>query len=337
MLTSEKRLLWRESGLEYGKNPNLYRMPETAVNEMEIWVHEHSRDKSKHRPKSPQQSASIYLSDELANHYAKPFEIQNIMKTEGEIIREAPGRRTILFGFDDKRYYIKSHTGVGWREILKNLSYLKKPVIGAQNEWHGIHHLDRINIKTMTPAGYGMVNRNPARRQSFIITEALENTISLEEYCGRWEFTPPVGPIEIRYKRWLIDYVAEITRVMHNSGANHRDYYLIHFLLKRGYDQEGKLSIKKSDLFVIDLHRMQLRKRTPYRWRVKDVAGLYFSSMDVNLSQRDLYRFMKTYTGKTLRETLSEDRRFWKDVVSRGTRVYRAESRRRHQPLAKSY
>lgn len=339
MLTSEKRAQWRKNGLEYGKNPNLYRMPETAVNAMELWVHEHSRGETIHRPKSPQpqQRASIYLSDELANRYAKPFEIQNIMKTKGEVIRKAPGRRTILFEYDDKRYYIKSHTGVGWKEILKNLSYLKKPVIGAQNEWHGIHHLDRINIKTMTPAGYGMVNRNPARKQSFIITEALEDTISLEEYCGRWKTTPPFGSNEIKYKRWLIDYVAEITRVMHNSGANHRDYYLIHFLLKRGYNQEGELSIEKSDLFVIDLHRMQLRKRTPYRWRVKDVAGLYFSSMDVNLSQRDLYRFMKIYAGKTLRETLSEDHRFWKAVVSRGKRVYRAEIQRQRQPLAKSY
>ena len=337
MLTSEKRGLWRENGLDYGKNPNLYRMPETAVNAMESWVHEHSRDKSTHRQQSPQQSASIYLSDELATRYPKPFEIQTIMKTEGEVIRKAPGRHTILFDYDDKRYYIKSHTGVGWREILKNLSYLKKPVIGAQNEWHGIHHLDRINIKTMTPAGYGMVNRNPARRQSFIITEALEDTVSLEEYCGRWQTRPPESAVEIRYKRWLIDYVAKITRVMHNSGANHRDYYLIHFLLKRGYDQEGQLSIDKSDLFVIDLHRMQLRKRTPYRWRVKDVAGLYFSSMDVNLSQRDLYRFMTVYTGKPLRETLVTDKRFWNSVVSRGKRVYKSELRRRTQPVAESF
>jgi len=337
MLVSDKRALWRENGLEYGKNPNLYKMPETAVNEMENWVHEHTQGQTIQRPQSQRIRSNIYLSDELAPRYTKPFDIQNIMQTEGDIIRKAPGRRTILFQYQDKRYYIKSHTGVGWREILKNLSYLKKPVIGAQNEWHGIHHLDRINIKTMTPAGYGMANRNPARRQSFIITEALEDTISLEEYCGRWQTQRPQGKVEIRFKRWLIDKVASITRVMHNSGANHRDYYLIHFLLKRGYDQEGDLSIEKSNLFVIDLHRMQLRKRTPYRWRVKDVAGLYFSSMDVNLSQRDLFRFMTLYTGKTLRQTLSEDKRFWRAVVNRGTRVYRAEKRRRGQTVAQSY
>ena len=87
----------------------------------------------------------------------------------------------------------------------------------------------------------------------------------------------------------------------------------------------------------IDLHRMQLRKRTPYRWRVKDVAGLYFSSMDMNLSTHDLYRFMAIYKGKTLRQTLTEDARFWKDVRKRGQRVYRAEKSRQKPALAQTH
>ncbi len=335
MLTSDRRETWRQNGLEYGKNPDLYKMPETAVTAMENWVHAHAQGASLPGANLPH-SGNLYLSDELVSLYDKPLNIQNIMKTEGEIIRKAPGRRTVLFEHAGKRYYIKNHTGVGWREILKNLSYLKKPVIGAQNEWHGIHHLDRINIKTMTPAGYGMVNLNPARRQSFIITEALEDTISLEEFCGRWKTDPPRDPYDIRFKRWLIDHLAKTTRTMHNSGANHRDYYLIHFLLRRGYDKLQHLSPEKSELFLIDLHRMQLRKRTPYRWRVKDVAGLYFSSMDMNLSSRDLYRFMRIYTGKPLRETLVQDRRFWKDVQKRGLRVYRAEQNKSKPALAQT-
>ena len=335
MLTSDKREIWRQNGLEYGKNPALYKMPETAVSAMESWVRTHDQDADLNGAIFPH-SGNIYLSDELVTRYKKPLDIGNIMQTDGEIIRMAPGRRTVLFEHGDKHYYIKSHTGVGWREILKNLSYLKKPVIGAQNEWHGIHHLDRINIKTMTPAGYGMVNRNPARRQSFIITEALENTVSLEEYCGQWQMRPPRDRYEVQFKRWLIDHLARTTRVMHTSGANHRDYYLIHFLLRRGYDQNHNLSPEKSRLFLIDLHRMQLRKRTPYRWRVKDVAGLYFSSMDVNLSRRDLYRFMSVYTGKPLRVTLTEDARFWIDVRKRGLRVYRAEIGRQKPALART-
>jgi UDP-glucose:(heptosyl)LPS alpha-1,3-glucosyltransferase len=335
MLTSEKRDDWRINGLNYGKNPDLYKMPETAVSAMESWVYAHTQEATTPIEPLPH-SGNVYLSDELIARYDKPLDIHTIMETAGEIIRKAPGRQTVLFDHDGKNYYIKSHTGVGWREILKNLSYLKKPVIGAQNEWHGIHHLDRINIKTMTPAGYGMVNRNPARRQSFIITEALEDTISLEEFCGHWKTHPPRQVHEIRFKRWLIQQLARITRIMHNSGANHRDYYLIHFLLRRVYEDNQRLSTEKSQLFLIDLHRMQLRKRTPYRWLVKDVAGLYFSSLDVSLCRRDLYRFMCSYTGKPLRATLEEDARFWNSVERRGLRVYKAEKSRRKPALAQT-
>ncbi|MBN6239828.1 lipopolysaccharide core heptose(I) kinase RfaP, partial [Escherichia coli] len=53
---------------------------------------------------------------------------------------------------------------------------------------------------------------------------------------------------------------------------------------------------------VIDLHRAQLRTRVPRRWRDKDLIGLYFSSMNIGLTQRDIWRFMKVYFGMPLRD-----------------------------------
>ncbi|USE76561.1 lipopolysaccharide core heptose(I) kinase RfaP, partial [Escherichia coli] len=32
-------------------------------------------------------------------------------------------------------------------------------------------------------------------------------------------------------------------------------------------------------------------------WRDKDLIGLYFSSMNIGLTQRDIWRFMKVYFG----------------------------------------
>ncbi len=321
---------WRENGIAYGKNPDLYVMPETAVRSIENWVETKRAAKpfpSRRLPKN----ASLYLNDVLVEAFDQPTNISNVMATNGEVIREAAGRRTVRFKHGNKHYFLKNHTGVGWGEIVKNLGYFKKPVIGAQNEWHGIHHLKRLSISTITPVGYGMTNKNPAKRQSFIITEALEDTVSLEEYCGVWRTQPPTSANEIRYKRWLIGKLAQIARDMHNSGANHRDFYLIHFLLKISRTDDGLLSTAKSALSLIDLHRMQLRKRTPYRWVVKDVAGLYFSSLDVNLNQRDLFRFMKAYRASSLRETLANDDRFWKHVRSRGLKVYEAEKRHKQR------
>ncbi|GIT24116.1 MAG: hypothetical protein CM1200mP41_01600 [Gammaproteobacteria bacterium] len=100
--------------------------------------------------------------------------------------------------------------------------------------------------------------------------------------------------------------MAVIARKMHNSGANHRDFYLGHFLLQPGY-RDGELSVDASDLFVIDLHRMQLRRHTPTRWQVKDIAGLHYSSLNLGLTRNDLLRFIRTYRGHTpLRQSLGK-------------------------------
>jgi len=104
--------------------------------------------------------------------------------------------------------------------------------------------------------------------------------------------------------------------------VNHRDYYICHFLLDVSASWET--GIKAS---LIDLHRAQLRKKTPRRWAVKDVAGLYFSAMEIGLTQRDLFRFMKVYSGKPLRETLEKDAAFWRAVDSTAERLYAKEQR----------
>jgi len=70
------------------------------------------------------------------------------------------------------------------------------------------------------------------------------------------------------------------------------------------------------------LHRVQLRRRTPLRWIVKDIGGLYFSSMRIGLTRRDVYRFMKVYRNKPLRETLQADGKFWSRCRLRACSFY---------------
>ncbi len=327
ILTSHRAEEWRQSGRNYGQNPDLFQMPETAVDAIEAWVKQQRA--TAHLPHTDLPDGEhIYLAPELADAYPTPADMETILQTNGEIVREAPNRRTLRFNHKGNNYYLKAHTGVGWHEIAKNLSYGKMPVIGAQNEWHGFHHLSRLGIDTICAAGYGMVSGNPARQHSFIISQALEDTVSLDIFCAPWAISPPSKPVEIRFKRWLIRRLAEISRDMHNSGANHRDFYLIHFLLRRGYS-DGKLDPETSRLFLIDLHRMQLRKRTPVRWIIKDIAGLYFSSLDFNLSNRDYFRFMRVYHSADLAYALGKEAKFWQQVKRRGARLYQAEARRK--------
>ncbi len=244
-----------------------------------------------------------------------------IMQLDGEIFRDIDNRRTLRFSLNDKRYFLKAHYGVGWKEIIKNLLQFRLPVLGARNEWRAIQRLQQLDVDTMTLVGYGERGLNPARRQSFVITGALEETVSLEDFCADWEEHPPATKAELRFKRALINKLAEVSRRMHESGMNHRDYYLCHFLLDRSTGAM-KDPVSMPRLSLIDLHRAQIRKRTPLRWIVKDIGGLYFSSMRIGLTRRDLYRFMMAYKNKCLRDTLKDDGKFWSRCRLRACGLY---------------
>jgi len=142
-----------------------------------------------------------------------------------------------------------------------------------------------------------------------------------------WKENPPRSLKEVRLKRWILNKVVETARVIHENGANHRDFYLCHFLLDAHFEQGDQVS-PESKLYLIDLHRIQMRRKTPERWAVKDIAGLYYSSKDIGLTRRDLLRFMKLYRGKPLREILKNEMGFWKKVESRGNKLYESERRK---------
>ncbi len=237
-----------------------------------------------------------------------------ILNLQGEVFRKHKNRRTLRIAKDGKSYFVKTHRKIGWGEILRNLLNLRLPVLGAKNELHAIRRLEKLGIKTMKVAGYGERGLSPFWLESFLITEELENTISLEDLCRDWKSNPP----DFNFKIALIQKIADIARRLHKNGINHRDFYICHFLidLKRLHGNDSL------HIYLIDLHRVQLRKHTPRRWIIKDLAGLFFSSMDIGLTQRDLFRFMKAYSGKPLRIILKDEQDLWDQVKKRAVKLY---------------
>ena len=227
---------------------------------------------------------------------------------EGEVFRELEARRTLRTEVAGRGYFVKIHRGVGWAEIIKNLILLRLPVLGAQQEWLAIRRLTALGVDTMRAVAFGERGSNPAKRHSFIVTEELTPTISLEDFCRDWPKAPP----ELAFKRALIERVAQMAGRMHRGGVNHRDFYICHFLLH--LDPVPTASELK--LSIIDLHRAQLREKTPRRWRDKDLASLHFSALNIGLTRRDRWRFLRTYFGQPLREILRDEAKLL-DYLSR--------------------
>lgn len=251
-----------------------------------------------------------FIARELEPFFDGGGLFEQVASLEGEVFRRVANRRTVKVRLGGNTYFAKIHHGVGWGEILKNLLQARLPVLGARNEWEALNRLTEVGVDTMEPVLFTETGANPAARKSCIVTRALTNMVSLEDFVRE----PSFG---LAAKRQLISKLAAISKLLHENGVNHRDYYLCHFLMDRSAGSGG---IEPPRLYVIDLHRAQLRQKTPDRWRAKDVGGLLYSALEAGLTRRDLYRFIKTYTGLPLREALRQP--FWAAVIRRARRLY---------------
>ncbi len=259
----------------------------------------------------------LYLSEGFArdNKGADPF--VSLPTMNGTVYRELKGRKTLQFQLGGNSYFAKFHFGVGWLEIVKNLLLFRLPVLSAENEWVAISKLQSLGVSTMTFVAYGRKGWNPARRQSFIVTEDLSDTISLEDYCREWRNKPPAYSLKLK----LIRQIAEMSRRLHGGGVCHRDFYLCHFLLARkSLDRSSNGHLVLS---LIDLHRAMVKQNLSKRWLIKDIGSLYYSAMNIGLTQRDLLRFMTLYQKASLGSCLKDNRKFWESVQKRALALHK--------------
>ncbi len=226
----------------------------------------------------------------------KPFDqwgeraFDKVRSLQGTVARSLETRKTLRFELEGGAYYAKYHKGGNVGELLKNLLSLRMPVFSAKNEWKAIEHLHRHSVDTMTAVAYGYRGVAPLWTESFLITEELKNCISLEDVLlkGIWK------TLSVSERRDLVYLLAETVKKMHEAGVNHRDCYLCHFLWNR----------EENRLYIIDLHRSQIRASVPHRWLLKDIASLYFSSLSQDIPATYFMRFAKVYGQDKLKDLL---------------------------------
>jgi heptose I phosphotransferase len=225
------------------------------------------------------------------------------MALEGKAFRDVPGRKTSQVTLLGHHYFIKQHYGVGWGEIFKNLLSLKMPILGAMTEVKAIQKVAGLGIATTPLVAYGQRGCNPANLQSFVMTEDLGDITSLEDLCADWKKNPP----DATFKRKLIIATAHLAKTIHENGVNHRDFYLCHLCLDNH-------NVENVNLYLIDLHRVLVHGIPSITANMKDIAALYFSSMDVGLTDRDYLRFKRHYQ--------KQNNVFWEQVEARAEKLY---------------
>ena len=262
-------------------------------------------------------SGQLWLREDLRQWCGDRDPFQVILHLEGEAVREVAERSTIRATLGNKVFYIKRHYGVGWMEIFKNLITGKTLVLDAGNEFSAARRLHEAGLGTLPLAGFGVRGSNPARRESFLISDELSPIVSLEQFCLRWPEVPP----SVGIRRGLVKRVGTIARAVHGLGIKHQDFYICHFLL----GMDALLTADNVDevpIYLVDLHRAVIRTTIPVRWLVKDLAGLYYSTFDIGLSRRDVLRFLRVYFDLPLREVFARHAALLRRCERRAQKLY---------------
>jgi heptose I phosphotransferase len=232
-----------------------------------------------------------------------------------QVIQE---RSTVKFVLDEgnrrSTFFLKRYTFHSVQAYLKCLIRFSWPK-SALNEWRAILRFHEIGLPTMVPVAAGEKRNSLGLvTQSFIVTKEIKGAYRLDGHLAKW-LQKTLSKKEVQKKRDLIKQVAHLTRKMHTMGLNHRDYYLCHIFIRTMEENED------FELFIIDLHRVDMRKKVGRRWIVKDLAALHFSSLPLPIHVTDRTRFLKLYLQK---EHLDKgDRFFVRQILKKTERIAR--------------
>jgi len=166
--------------------------------------------------------------------------------------------------------------------------------------------LAAIHIQTPKIIAYGIQWNGLFEKRSFLLTEEIPGA-SLEKHLP--DCLSQVDPLEpVDRRREFIAKAADWIGVFHRAGFCHRDLYLCHIFLT-----------EQKDLVLIDLHRTFKPRLFKTRYRIKDLAQLYFSSPGQAISRSDRLRFYLRYAGH--KKLTHRDRRLIRKVKRKAWRM----------------
>ena len=258
-----------------------------------------------------------FLREDLASVWSPEDLLQAGFDLHGEVFRNVAGRRTLRVALGDRWFFVKQHEGVGWSEILKNWLQLKRPVVGAENEYIACLGLAEAGIRAPRVAAFAQSGDFAPYRRSFVLCDELSGHTNLEEVALQWLEEPPTPKASLH----LLTAVALFARRFHQAGFIHRDFYLCHLLVAA--EDFSRLEREVPELGVLDLHRARHFDIIPDRWLKRDLAALMFSSLDLGLTQFSWLRFVRIYCGRPLKEEFAARGKFWRQVKARADGLYR--------------
>ena len=214
--------------------------------------------------------------------------------------------------------FLKRHRVRTWRSRLRAKLGVGPGETAGRVEARNIRRLAADGIACMSLVAYGEDLRPDGHIESFVLTDELEGYEPLDAFLRRrfpaldsGRRTSRDGDLD-----QLIRAVAAAARKFHRAGYNHRDLYCCHFFVRE--PAKGRFHVR-----LIDLQRVERRRRFRRRWLVKDLAQLAYSAPRDRITPRHRLAFMRHYLG--VGRMRPSDKRLIRAVLAKQRRIERRE------------
>jgi heptose I phosphotransferase len=210
-------------------------------------------------------------------------------------MREVPGRLTVSVKFEDQLVYLKRH----WKKSSPTRK--SGPHHEAITEWDNTRALHHDGVNVPVPMAYG-TGRIGGEAVSFYLSKEVEGMQS--------DYFLHENELKGQCRRTFWSQLGSFARDFHSKGYNHRDFYLCHIFVN---------FVEGQNFFsLIDLQRVQKRKKFRRRWIIKDLGQLFYSFPN-SVSQSDKMRFFKSYKG--VERLSSSDKKMLQEIMQRMERM----------------
>ena len=222
---------------------------------------------------------------------------------DGRCLRALTDRENWRLSLQNKQQqtrgaYLKKHHVRTWITRLRARLGTGPGETPGRVEAQNVAALTANGIEVMRLMAYGERLHADGLLESFVLTEELEDYTDLHTFLHR-RFPPLSVPVLMaagasaardRDLTQLIREVARVARKFHQAGFNHRDLYCGHFYIREPVPGEFQIRL-------IDLQRVQHRRRFRRRWVVKDLAQLAWSAPRGRIKCTNKLAFMRCYLG----------------------------------------
>jgi heptose I phosphotransferase len=215
----------------------------------------------------------------------------------------APFRQRIMFETDNPKtiLFLKRFNNVPKFIQLKNWLTRRKKISTMACDLEPAEILREHSINTPQTIAYGQQWQGFFEKRSFIITEKIPDSFSLEVKLPKKTKT-------------FIENLASFVRKFHNTGFRHRDLYLCHIFC----DSRGQFTL-------IDLSRVFKPLVFSKKFLVKDLAQLYYSAPAVFFTKTDRLKFLLCYLQKD--KLTKQDKILIKKIKSKAKQMARHDKK----------